>query len=105
MKGKLEQYADWMHGFEHKIVDFHTSVWEDDGRTEIVFYKDFKPFHKGRTELEEGVTYVTIRCGLTGIYTCINQWMGGRWGAECLDGSETIAYRKLKPYEEFKFKP
>ena len=97
---ELKKYSAWMKTFEQKIVDFHESIW--DGNVETVFYKDFKPFHEGRTELEDGVNYVTIRCGLCGIYTCLNEWKDGHWYAKCLDGSTTIAYRELKDYEKYK---
>ena len=103
MKDKLKQYCEWTEQFENKIVDFNESTW--DGNVECVFYKGFKPFREGRTELKENCTYVTIRCGLGGIYSVLNQWKDGRWFAECLDGSETIAYRELQPYEKFEFKP
>jgi len=95
---ELRKYGAWMKTFEHTIVDFHETWFSNvDGD----FYKNFKPFHDERTELKEGTMYVTIRCGLGGIYTCLNQWMGGRWGAECLDGSTTIAYRELREEEKY----
>lgn len=101
MEPVFEQYYEWMKQFECKIVDFHESTW--DGNTENVFYKGFKPFRKGRTELKEDCDYVTIRCGFGGIYSVLNHWKDGRWFAECLDGSETIAYRELHDYEQFKY--
>lgn len=100
MKSKLEQYSEWMKTFENKIVSFSDSIWNDN--VETVLYKGFKPFHDGLS-LKEDCNYLTIRCGLTGIYTCINTWFHGKWMAECLDGSRTIAYRELKDYEEFKY--
>ena len=102
MKGKLEQYAEWMEGLRHTIVDFHESVW--DGNVETVFYKDFKPFRPDHTVLENNKSYLTIRCGLGGIYTDVNTWFNDHWGNRVLDGSTVIAYRELKPYEEFEFK-
>lgn len=38
--------------------------------------------------------YMTIRCGLSGIYSCINEWKNNRWQVEVLDASNTIAYSK-----------
>lgn len=97
---ELRKYSAWMDTFHKDIVHFHGGpnvMLNEDNKLFI----DFKPFREGRTELEEGAMYVTIRCGLSGIYSCLNQWMGGRWGAECLDGSTTIAYRKLREDERY----
>lgn len=38
--------------------------------------------------------YMTIRCGLSGIYSCINEWKDNKWQVEVLDASNTIAYSK-----------
>lgn len=95
---ELRKYDAWMKTFEHTIVDFHETWFS---KVDGDFYKNFKPFREGKTELEEKMMYVTIRCGLCGIYTCLNQWMGGRWGTECLDGSTTIAYRELREEEKY----
>ena len=95
---ELKKCIDWMKTFEHTIVDFHETWFS---KVDGDFYKNFKPFREGKTELEDGTMYLTIRCGFGGIYTCLNQWMGGRWGAECLDGSTTIAYRELREEEKY----
>lgn len=55
---------------------------------------EFKPFRKN-TNLNNGF-YLTIRCGLTGIYTVVNEWKNGMWYLEILDGSTTIAYSNEK---------
>lgn len=39
----------------------------------------------------EGI-YLTIRCGLNGIYTAIDQWKEGKWQLGVLDASKVIAY-------------
>lgn len=52
---------------------------------------DFCPAHY--QPKEEG-TYVTIRCGLSGIYQTLNDWKDGKWMAQALDGSITIAYSR-----------
>lgn len=44
---------------------------------------------------EDGI-YLTIRCGLTGIYTHVNEWKDGKWQMGILDGSTTIAYSRNK---------
>lgn len=97
---ELRNYSAWMDTFHKNIVHFHggpdVALTEDN-----YLFIGFKPFHENRTELEDGTMYITIRCGLSGIYSCLNEWKEGRWGVECLDGSYTIAYRKLKDYEEF----
>ena len=38
--------------------------------------------------------YMTIRCGLPGIYTCLNEWKDNKWQVEATDASDTIAYSK-----------
>jgi hypothetical protein len=97
---KLTKYSAWMDTFHKDIVHFHGSpnvtITEDNK-----LFLGFKPFRENRTELEEGKMYLTIRCGLCGIYSCLNQWKGGRWGMKCLDGSSTIAYRELKEEEKY----
>lgn len=87
---------DWMKNLEKKVVSFC-----GDSSNENDFYKGFRPFHEERNNLKEGCDYITIRCGLEGIYTCINTWKDNKWLAECLDDSYTIAYRELKPNEKF----
>lgn len=44
----------------------------------------------------ENGTYMTIRVGLSGIYTMINVWENDKWQIEVLDASSTIA-RSEKP--------
>lgn len=41
-------------------------------------------------------TYLTVRCGLAGIYKMINVWRDNKWQMEALDGSMTLA-RSEKP--------
>ena len=54
---------------------------------------DFVPAH--HQPKEDGI-YLTIRCGLTGIYTKVNEWKDGKWQMGILDGSTTIAYSRNK---------
>jgi hypothetical protein len=42
---------------------------------------------------EEGY-YMTIKCGLGGIYSCLNEWKNGKWECLALDDSTVIAYSK-----------
>lgn len=64
------------------------------------YRKDIFKFH-GEFKLakypptEEG-NYITIRCGLSGIYQVLNQWKDGKWQMQILDASDTIAYSKEK---------
>ena len=43
---------------------------------------------------KENGFYMTIRCGLQGIYTCLNEWKDNKWQVEAADDSVTIAYSK-----------
>ena len=64
----------------------------------LKFHDDYKPANLPPDK--EGY-YMTIRCGLSGIYTCLNEWKDGRWQAEATDASRTIAYsREQIPNEE-----
>ena len=54
---------------------------------------DFRPAHY--PPKEDGI-YLTIRCGLMGIKTYVNEWKDGKWQMEILDGSTTIAYSRNK---------
>lgn len=97
---ELKKYSAWMDTFHKDIVHFYggsnVTLTEDNK-----FFIGFKPFCENHTELKDGTMYVTIRCGLSGIYTCLNEWKNGGWYAKCLDGSTTIAYRELKEYEKY----
>ena len=57
------------------------------------FHNDFKLAKHPPTE--EGY-YVTLRCGLSGIYQVLNQWKDGKWQMQILDASDTIAYSREK---------
>ena len=60
------------------------------------FDNDFAPAVTSsgvRNPAEEGV-YITIRCGLSGIYQCLNTWKDGKWQMQVLDASTTIAFSK-----------
>ena len=54
---------------------------------------DFRPAHYPP---KENGLYLTIRCGLSGIYQTLNEWKDGHWMNQVLDGSETIAYSREK---------
>lgn len=44
--------------------------------------------------------YMTIRCGLSGIYTCLDEWKDNRWQVGVLDDSDVIAYTKEQVTKE-----
>lgn len=44
--------------------------------------------------------YMTIRCGLSGIYTCLDEWKDSRWQVGVLDDSDVIAYTKEQVTKE-----
>ena len=48
-----------------------------------------------RNPNEDGI-YLTVRCGLTGVYKMINVWQDNKWQIEVLDDSITLA-RSEKP--------
>ena len=83
MNEKLKEYSAAMREYSKTIIEFNRHGDDD---------TDFCPFHYCKPK-EDGV-YLTIRCGLSGIYTVLNEWKNGEWQMESLDGSTTIAYRK-----------
>ncbi len=44
--------------------------------------------------------YMTIRCGLGGIYTCLDEFKTGKWQVGVLDDSSVIAYSKEQVTKE-----
>lgn len=44
--------------------------------------------------------YMTIRCGLGGIYTSLDEWKDDRWQVGILDDSSVIAYTKEQVTKE-----
>ena len=57
----------------------------------LSFHNDYKPANK--PPKKEGF-YMTIRCGLNGIYYYLNEWKDGDWLVNILDNSFVIAYSK-----------
>ena len=72
---------DIIKTYEKRIFDFDREE------------NDFKP---AQYKPKEDGIYLTIRCGLTGIYTSVNEWKDGNWQCHILDGSTTIAYSRNK---------
>lgn len=54
---------------------------------------NFKPAHY---PIKEEGLYVTIRCGLSGIYQTLDRYENGSWQLRILDGSRIIAYSRDK---------
>ena len=77
----VQEALDIIKSYERRIFDFNR---EDN---------DFVPAHY--KPKEDGI-YLTIRCGLTGIYTSVNEWKDDNWQKNILDGSTTIAYSRNK---------
>ena len=55
----------------------------------------FKPAHYPYQPKEDGL-YLTIRCGLSGIYQTLDRFENGKWQLIVPDGSTVIAYSKEK---------
>lgn len=45
---------------------------------------------------DEDGFYLTIRCGLTGIYQILDKWHSGAWQLGILDGSRVIARSRVQ---------
>jgi hypothetical protein len=67
--------------------------------TEHIF--DFNGDYKlAKYPPKEDGYYITIKCGLGGIYTCLNEWKNGEWMVLTTDDSDVIAYSKEQVSEE-----
>ena len=44
--------------------------------------------------------YITVKCGLGGIYTSLNEWKNGEWMVLATDDSDVIAYFKEQVSKE-----
>jgi len=74
-----------------KIKSYRKNFVKFDRDTEEL---NFIPAHHINPK-EEGV-YVTIRCGLSGIYQMLNEWKNGKWQVGVMDDSVTIAFSRNK---------
>lgn len=52
---------------------------------------NFIPYSNKVKPKENGL-YLTIRCGLSGIYTVLNEWKDDNWQMAIADGSTTVAF-------------
>jgi len=76
-----QEALDIIKPYERRIFDFDREK------------NDFIP---ARYNPKEDGIYLTIRCGLTGIGTYVNEWKDDKWQMNILDGSTTIAYSRNK---------
>ena len=44
--------------------------------------------------------YITVKCGLGGIYTSLNEYKNGKWMTLTTDDSDVIAYSREQVYKE-----
>ena len=49
---------------------------------------------------KEDGCYITVKCGLGGIYTSLNEWQNGEWMELATDDSDVIAYSKEQVTKE-----
>jgi hypothetical protein len=67
--------------------------------TEHIF--DFKGDYKlAKYPPKEDGYYITVKCGLGGIYTILNEWTQGKWMVLTTDDSDVIAYSKEQVSKE-----
>lgn len=85
---KLENFC---HRFKHTIRYFNGDFYPFDDRS-------FEPYCEGK-HVDDGL-YITVRWGLDGIYTMLNEMKDGKWETGVLDHSTTIAYAHLTKTEK-----
>ena len=62
---------------------------------------DFKGDYKlAKYPPKEDGYYITIKCGLGGIYTTLNEWKNGEWRILTTDDSDVIAYSREQVSKE-----
>ena len=93
MSENFIKFYMWTKTFNKKLVEYNKDK----------LLNGCRPFRESKTNLENGV-YLTIRAGLGGIYSMLDEWKDGHWGTRVLDNSYTIAYRPLTSKEEEKYK-
>lgn len=62
---------------------------------------DFKGDYKlAKCPPEKDGYYITVKCGLGGIYTSLNEYKNGKWMVLATDDSDVIAYSKEQVSKE-----
>lgn len=72
-----------------KVKQIHQELYKFDKDGGIM--RAFKPM---TYPPKEDGAYLTIRCGLGGIYTHIDEWKNGKWHLGVLDASTVVAYSR-----------
>lgn len=73
---KLKAFSEEVDSYHKPLVDFHG---------------EFKPANRNP---EKDGYYITIRCGLGGIYQILDEFKDGNWQTGILDDSRVIAYSR-----------
>ena len=77
--------------YDEEELDFD---FDKDPLDDKTIYKFNGKYMLAKYPPKEDGWYMTIRCGLSGIYTCLNEWKDNKWQVEATDDSVTIAYSK-----------
>ena len=77
MNEKLKALMKEMESYHKVIMEFYDT--------------DFIP---GNVRPKKKGYYLTLRCGLGGIYQMVNEWNGSSWEVNATDASYTIAYSR-----------
>lgn len=87
----MEEYdEDELEFTKPKVTDIiEKHIFDFDGEWKLAKYP---PTNNGY--------YMTIRCGLGGIYTSLDEWKDDRWQVGVLDDSSVIAYTKEQVAKE-----
>ena len=83
--------------YDEEELDFDFDKNPLDSKTIYKFNGEYK---LAKYPPKEDGWYMTIRCGLSGIYTCLNEWKDNKWQVEAADASDTIAYSKERISKE-----
>ena len=83
--------------YDEDELDFDFDKNPLDSKTIYKFNGEYK---LAKYPPKEDGWYITIRCGLSGIYTCLNKWKDNKWQVEAADASDTIAYSKERISKE-----
>lgn len=83
--------------YNEEELDFDFDKNPLDSKTIYKFNGEYK---LAKYPPKEDGWYITIRCGLSGIYTCLNEWKDNKWQVEAADASDTIAYSKERISKE-----